>query len=526
MAKNEKSYYGLRQRMYPSGGTTKPLGAVIPQPLDYRNINHEFPDILLPRLKNILADFHVEAWIKISSERNCVKKIYSVVRVKHGSSTKQRYEEWCSSIIFNNIKENADALKKVVFVKGDLQENRLGLSDQDFNALINEVNCVFHVGAEVKFVADIDRLLLNNVFGTNEIVQMAKKMRNLQTFVYVSSGYAQCDKHTIEEVMYENKLNGENMLTLLKMFDSKTLNEMSPIILKGFPNPYVATKSLAEDLVRRTASDLPIAVVRPTIIAPALKEPVSGWTNQYQTYVRLYTFYALGLSHIIPATPGSVLDIIPLDYAVNLILATAWDLGSFPNIAQKTIKVYNHGTTHKNPLPLGRFETLLDRYDSVLPSNQKMWHRFVILTTNVLVKQSMYVFHLPILFLLDFAGMLLGKSPKYTKIYKKMHFLMNLCEHFIVNTWLIKTDNTQKLWKKLNKDDKKMFYFDVSVIDWVLAIHTFINGSRLFILKETPETLPKAQIRRRVLRVVHYVTVFVYLCILAVVVTLLVKWCL
>ncbi|KAK4873201.1 hypothetical protein RN001_015230 [Aquatica leii] len=455
-----------------------------------------------------------------------VKIIYCVVRVKQSLSIEQRYEEWCSSVIFDKIKENNnDVLKKVVFVKGDLGENRLGLNDEDFDVLTNEVNCVFHVGAEVKFVDVIDRLLLNNVFGTNETLLLAKQVKNLQTFVYVSSAFAQCNKYTVEETMYENELNGENMLMLLKMFDGKRLNEMSPIILNDFPNPYTATKSLAEDLIRRTAGDLPIAVVRPTIITPALEEPLPGWTNQYQTYVKLFTFYAIGLSHIMPTRPGTALDVIPLDYVVNLILATTWELGSshcFKN-ATKAIKVYNQGTTHHNPLPLKKFETLLDRYDSMLPSNRKMWHRFVLLTTNGIMKQLMFVFHLPIMFLLDVANILLGKSPKYVKLYQKMHFLLSLSEHFIENSWLFKTNNTKRLWEKLDEVDKKIFNFDESTIDWDSAVYTFVNGSRLYVLKETPDTLPKAQVRRHILKVLHYFTVFVYLCIFLVLVTLLLK---
>lgn len=52
-------------------------------------------------------------------------------------------------------------------------------------------------------------------------------------------------------------------------------------ILGSFPNSYSYTKAMAESLVceAREKHNLPILVIRPSIVIPTLYEPVPGWTD-------------------------------------------------------------------------------------------------------------------------------------------------------------------------------------------------------------------------------------------------------
>lgn len=63
---------------------------------------------------------------------------------------------------------------------GDMTELKLGLSDQDYNFLIENVSVVFHVAASVRFDEPIRDATIMNVRGTREIVYLAKKMKNLR----------------------------------------------------------------------------------------------------------------------------------------------------------------------------------------------------------------------------------------------------------------------------------------------------------------------------------------------------------
>ena len=53
----------------------------------------------------------------------------------------------------------------------------------------------------------------------------------------------------------------------------------SPLFRGEHPNTYVFTKGLAEQLILDKGQNLPLAVVRPSIVVAAWKYPVKGWVD-------------------------------------------------------------------------------------------------------------------------------------------------------------------------------------------------------------------------------------------------------
>lgn len=47
----------------------------------------------------------------------------------------------------------------------------------------------------------------------------------------------------------------------------------------GWPNTYVFTKAVAEMLVEQLKGDLPVVILRPTIVTSTFKEPFPGWSE-------------------------------------------------------------------------------------------------------------------------------------------------------------------------------------------------------------------------------------------------------
>jgi fatty acyl-CoA reductase len=45
------------------------------------------------------------------------------------------------------------------------------------------------------------------------------------------------------------------------------------------PNTYTYTKALAEHLLMEECGGIPLAIVRPTIVTAAMKEPIPGWVD-------------------------------------------------------------------------------------------------------------------------------------------------------------------------------------------------------------------------------------------------------
>lgn len=76
--------------------------------------------------------------------------------------------------------ENPDDLKqKIIPVLGDLSKIRLGLSNDDYNMLVENVSIVFHVAATVRFDEPIQDSIFKNVRGTREVAHLARQMKNL-----------------------------------------------------------------------------------------------------------------------------------------------------------------------------------------------------------------------------------------------------------------------------------------------------------------------------------------------------------
>ncbi|MFI8184193.1 HAD-IB family phosphatase [Actinacidiphila glaucinigra] len=128
----------------------------------------------------------------------------------------------------------------------------------------------------------------------------------------------------------------------------------------GWTDVYTLTKALAE----RAAEDLwgeaghRLSVVRPAIIESALQHPFPGWIDGFKVADPLIFAYGRGQLPDFPGLPDSILDVIPVDFVVNAILAAA------ANPAPADQPEYFHiASGASNPLPFHRmYENVRDYY--------------------------------------------------------------------------------------------------------------------------------------------------------------------
>lgn len=71
-------------------------------------------------------------------------------------------------------------LEKISAFRGDCSQADLGLSVDDMNTLIKEVNVIFHSAATVRFDERLDIAIGINIIGTREIVKLAHQAKNLE----------------------------------------------------------------------------------------------------------------------------------------------------------------------------------------------------------------------------------------------------------------------------------------------------------------------------------------------------------
>lgn len=65
-------------------------------------------------------------------------------------------------------------------IEGNLEELSLGLSLNDLEWIVDNVNFVFHCAATIKFNEPLDLASKINIQGTENLLALASKMKNLK----------------------------------------------------------------------------------------------------------------------------------------------------------------------------------------------------------------------------------------------------------------------------------------------------------------------------------------------------------
>lgn len=154
-------------------------------------------------------------------------------------------------------------------VNGDLNLPNAGLSAQDIELLCDEVEIVVHAAADVRFNIPLLELVQSNVRSTRDILEMAKNMKRLEVFAYVSTAYSNCPLDVVEEKFYEPPMDPDFWLRMLDHCktpeDRLILEVIEQHIMHPWPNSYTYTKALTENLVKRYSENFPTIVIRPSI---------------------------------------------------------------------------------------------------------------------------------------------------------------------------------------------------------------------------------------------------------------------
>ena len=81
-----------------------------------------------------------------------VKKLYLLIRPKGGESTEKRLENLLESSVFEKLKRtDQKVFDKIEVVTGNITEKNFGVSAEEREVLIENVNIIFHSAASVSF---------------------------------------------------------------------------------------------------------------------------------------------------------------------------------------------------------------------------------------------------------------------------------------------------------------------------------------------------------------------------------------
>lgn len=433
-----------------------------------------------------------------------IGQVMILIRPKWGKSVQERVGEILGSQCFDAVRESCpETLDKVVPISGDISEPNLGVGDEDAKLLSENVSVVFHLAATVKFDAPIRESLTMNVLGVKEMVKMAREMKKLVSFVHISTAFAHCNREgVIEETIYPPKIQPDRILALLDWMSDEQLDAIAPSLLEGRPNTYTYTKSLAEYYLAKEAKDLPVSIVRPSIVSGSRKEPFPGWVDSLHGPTGIVVAVGKGLIRVVRANPEGIADMVPVDMLNNTIISVGWMTGLRPT-AEPIIYQYTSGTV--NPI------TWIDMYPMVIncytlnPFDEVFRRPYLMKCRPVNAWRLWHtVLHLIPGYLADLLLRLQGKKPMMVKIYHKIDTALMLVDYFMLHHWQWTYTNCDHLYSQLNEADKETFDFDIAKLNWNEYIKVFTMGTKTYLLKEDPANIPVARKRITRLRNMRY----------------------
>jgi thioester reductase-like protein len=216
-----------------------------------------------------------------------VNKIYCLVRAISEEHAIIRLKH-----VFDLHGDEFDA-KKIIPVLGNLGEH-------DFseilltNKMILDTNIIVHSAANTSFSKIYDKIVEQvNITGVNQLIKWSLTLPNLHTFMYVGTATI-CGKEATNRIVKE---------------------EESPNLKVHHVVKYTYTKMMGEILLTQHLPKEKTLIVRPSIIMGDSRD----WLPR--SYVILWAIETANKLRLVPVNGDSALDVIPVDFASNSIVA-------------------------------------------------------------------------------------------------------------------------------------------------------------------------------------------------------------
>ena len=425
--------------------------------------------------------------------------------------------------------------EKVCAIEGDLAYERLGLSDADYETLQREVQVFINSGGLVKFDPPIDASLQSNVLGAKYAVELAKSC-NDAILLHVSTAYVrgvrpgkvpeelhppyetyaqqyQAEKGEVipgtldaeiediqrlsEQVRNEanqperldqfrrealrnlgavtgDKLNRQIDIAREKWVEQRLIDEgLKRAHARGWNDTYTYMKTLGEQMIAKMRGDLPTAIIRQSIMESSLEDPEPGWLGgTLRMADPLIVGFGKGRLPDFPGDPNSILDIIPVDFVINAMLAA-----TVQTYHQRGIEVYHVASGARNPLTFGDIVNITHDYfvrqpmlDNGKPIPVPVWkfpdkekfqkdlhHKLRLLDTV-----SRWLSRVPLRWAKRKDRRL---AVKRNAIETLLHYVQ-IYSPYVRLSFQFEIGKTEELYRSLSPSDQQLFNFDISRIDW------------------------------------------------------------
>jgi HAD superfamily hydrolase (TIGR01490 family) len=415
--------------------------------------------------------------------------------------------------------------RRITTITGDVGTDGLGLNETD-RAIFATADIVIHSAATVSFDSPLTSAIEINLLGPTRIAQLCHDLTITPHLVAVSTCYVAGNRRGSApeqlvsegpfdigldwraEVAASRRLKGDTEAASrtpdqLAEFRKQARAELgaagAPALAAkteqirarwvkdqliaagrsraasvGWPDAYAFTKALGEQALFESKGDVPVSIVRPSIIESAWAEPRPGWIRGFRMAEPVIISYARGLLREFPGVPEGTVDVIPVDMVVAAIVAVAAAgperapfitqvaSGGINPLKYRTLVDNVSGFFTRHPIydhegqPIlvpewrfpgrGRVQTQLTRAKQVIGTAEK-----ALQTLPLRGKQA------ELSATLETKRMEIERALEYVELYG----LYTECEA------IYQVDNLMSLWSDLSDADRETFAFDPRIVEWV-----------------------------------------------------------
>uniref|UniRef100_K3WVT6 Fatty acyl-CoA reductase n=1 Tax=Globisporangium ultimum (strain ATCC 200006 / CBS 805.95 / DAOM BR144) TaxID=431595 RepID=K3WVT6_GLOUD len=443
-----------------------------------------------------------------------INKIYVLIRPRKGATPTMRLQrQIMDSRIFDRLRQErvhdfkTFITEKLHAVGGDTTCEGLGLSAEDAAMLHASVNIVIHSAATVSLDEGLQESVSTNCLGAMYALSFAEQCQNLRCHVHVSTAYVNSYQTNmyIHEKLYPL---GFDVDAKVHEIQNATPNQIETIranvLRSGYPNTYTFTKSMAEHLIaaRAAKKNIPLVIFRPTIIGAAWKEPVPGWVDQIAGIGAMFVAMSMGVVTVIPGKPHTVIDVVPVDMAVNsMLVATGYKMVEAQQQPLQPEPLIVHcGTSdpRQSPLHVRVPATEATRYYRENSPPQALAPCTLDVTPSSLRFQTKWhlKYTLPMYVFAKLAARTKDKRHEMQamglmKVTRQAKRIVDLFRPFTENSWVYLTDALQDHKRIASFDTTEEWWHTTRDIPWEAYFTDFCKGLQQYTIRER---LPPAKL--------------------------------
>ncbi|KAL3619868.1 hypothetical protein CASFOL_034780 [Castilleja foliolosa] len=444
-----------------------------------------------------------------------VGKLYLLIKAKDKEDACERLtHELINSDLFEYLRkkhgESYEAFlkEKLIPIVGNMCEPNLGMDSDSADVVRKDVDIIIQSAASTTLNERYDVLMDANMNAPQRLMRFAKTCKNLKLFAHISTAYVNGRR---EGVILEEPLNmgdirrkqekdDTNSSTLPRLdiadeinmaFKSCTSASTDYDVTKnlkrlgqeratffGWYNAYHLTKAMGEMVLDEIRGDVPVVIIRPTVIESSYKQPFPGWiqgnrvtllfsTMNARMFDPVITSYGKGQLPAFLGNPEVTMDIIPVDMVANTTIAAMAKDG---NLHNPQMNVYHVASSDVNPLRYSDFfEYLYEHFnsnplvESQSVSRIKYFDKFDDFSRYTREEVSRR------------AGLgTIGNDKEMirkigNRCKAKVAYAEQLCKMYEFIGFFnarFHTSNTLKLMKEMSKEEMIEFEIDAKSIDW------------------------------------------------------------